>query len=252
MSTKAKTADKEAKPMTAAERKTRITEIVQQMGDENTAPEDIAALASELANLRSEDKKAKEALSGEVHNIVQQLISLRRDHGITFAALQNEMVDGEIPFPKADVLDYCQRQGWMPSVAPRAGKAKADKGDDEKQPLIVGKFKLADFGFTMPKRVNGQPASNDTELEWDYNKRYGGRAWQTALINAIKAAGIEKAGEHFSEDFKKWLNNAKKATQGRYAGKDFYENKKNFYAEFGLAVDPLTGEVTGKLDKKAA
>ncbi len=251
MSTKAKSDKEETKTLSASERKSRVAEIVRLMGDENTAPEDIATLAAELAGHRSEAKKAKEALSGEVHNIVQQIIALRRDHEISFAQLQNEMVDGEIPFPKADVVAYCQAQGWMPSAGVRATKApSAEK--EQKDALVIGKFKLADYGFTMPKLKSGQPASNDTELEWDFNKRYGGKHWATPFINAIKAAGIEKASQHFSEDFKKWLNTTKTGTHGRYAGKTFYENKKDFYAEFGMAVDPLTGEVTGKLGGKKA
>lgn len=202
MSTKAKSDKEENKPLSASERKSRVAEIVRLMGDENTAPEDIAALAAELAGHRSEAKKAKEALSGEVHKIVQQIIALRRDHEISFAQLQNEMVDGEIPFPKADVVAYCQDQGWMPSAGTRTTKAAAEgqkrsRNMDKSAPL-----------FKDVKSPSGKGAAPNLPLNKAAKKDFGqfASAGFKNLYESNKEKFEDVLKSHLSDEGKRFFS----------------------------------------------
>lgn len=211
MSTKAKS-DKDdsaqlsgqenSKPLSAAERQSLIDDIVRKMGDENTPSEDIAGLAANLAKYRKEAKDAKEKVSAEVHNLVQQIVDLRRNNKIFFANFQNEMVDGEIPFPKADVLAYCQAQGWMPSAGPRAAKAssseRASPKRDKSTPLFVD-------GIKSP---SGKGAASNLPLDKAKTKDFG--QYSSAAFKAIYEANKDNFEDvlksHLSDEGKRFFS----------------------------------------------
>jgi hypothetical protein len=94
---------------------------------------------------------------------------------------------------------------------------------EPKEPLIVGIFKCADYGFVMPKNVNGEPMGSDTELVWDFNKRYGSLSWQNKFIKAIISKGYEHVLEKATAESKEWIDKASYAVWQRkldYSGND--------------------------------
>ncbi|AGX87981.1 hypothetical protein [Candidatus Symbiobacter mobilis] len=128
---------------------------------------------------------------------------------------------------------------------PEAESKKA-KTKVAKPELIVGTFWLSDYGFKMPTNSKGDPMSHATSLVWNANQRYGGRSWEQSFIATILQGGIDKAQRYFSDAFQAWLEETITNQKGRYAGKPVYNNKKDFYAKFGVDIDPLTGEAVTK------
>ena len=129
---------------------------------------------------------------------------------------------------------------------------KAEKAASDKTPLIVGTFKLADFGFDMPKNAKGDLMSTESEFTWDLNHRYGGRGWEQAFISAMLKEDVAKAEANFTPEFKAWLDETVTNDRGRYAKKPVFNNKSDFYSKFGVEIDVMTGEPQTAPAKKAA
>lgn len=102
----------------------------------------------------------------------------------------------------------------------------------KKDKLIVGTFKLADYGITAEPQADG---TLPTEFEWDFNNGPRGSSWKQKLVQAIIAKGVDDCMTKTTPDFKAWLEISR--PDGRNPNKRVYENKAAFYKAFGLKKD---------------
>jgi hypothetical protein len=103
---------------------------------------------------------------------------------------------------------------------------------NKKDKLIVGTFKLADYGFTAEPQADG---TLPTEFEWDFNNGPRGSSWKQKFVQAIIAKGVDDCMAKITPDFKAWLEISR--PDGRNPNKRVYENKAAFYKAFGLKGD---------------
>jgi hypothetical protein len=195
-----------------------------------TDEQEFQQLQQDLFNLNKQMKQDKEEYEGKVSTALKSLSELEID----FAKLMASHV-----YNPDDVKAYAEQQGWIkPSnVVSKEGDQLANKQskrkDEAKEPLIIGTFNFADYGFEMPKNAKGEPMSNDTSFEWDWNKNYIGRGWQPQFIKAITAKGYEHVVANASPQFKDWLAQFKEGQKAK-AGQKIYENKRDFLNRFGI------------------
>ncbi|MGZ4928565.1 MAG: hypothetical protein ACXV76_09870 [Halobacteriota archaeon] len=177
-------------------------------------------------------KQDKEEYEGKVSTALKSLSELEID----FAKLMASQV-----YSPDEVKAYAEQKGWIkPSHAlSKEGdqlanqEAKKKSKAEAKPALIIGTFNLADYGFEMPKKANGEPMSNETTFEWDWNKGYIGRGWQPQFIKAITSKGYEHVVAKASSQFKAWLGEYKEGQRAK-AGQKIYENKREFLGRFGI------------------
>lgn len=217
-----------------------------------TDQQEFQRLQQELFNLNVQIKKDKEEYEGKVSTALKSLSELQID----FAKLMASNV-----YSPDVVKEYAEQQGWIktsPAISKEGDKLaneQAKKNDKEpKKPLIVGTFNFADYGFEMPKNVKGEPMGNETSLEWDWNRRYGGPSWQLKFIKAIKSKGYEHVLEKATPQFKDWVSQPKISKRG---GGNIYENKRDFLEAFAIKpadadkIDLNLGNEEGKGEAQA-
>jgi hypothetical protein len=98
--------------------------------------------------------------------------------------------------------------------------------------LVVGTFKLSDYGFIVEKQTDG---TVPTEYEWDFNNNPRGVSWKQRFVQAIISKGIDDCMTKITPEFKAWLEISRK--DARSEGKLIFENKAAFYKAFGLKGD---------------
>lgn len=209
-----------------------------------------ATIFQNLKDLK--DMSAYDGLITQLRDVKQKIADLDVERTSSLgdvgkAILMYGFKYSEFPAEVQSVLAVSTPKGTG-SKAPKAEKAESDK-----TPLTVGFFKLADFGFDMPKNSKGVAMSDATDMTWDLNHRYGGRTWEQAFISFLLKSDVAKVEANFTPEFKTWLNETVTNDRGRYAKKPVFNNKSEFYSKFGVSIDPLTGEPeTAALAKKAA
>jgi len=113
-----------------------------------------------------------------------------------------------------------------------SGKGKQQGKATNKEKLIVGIFKLADYKFTAERQADG---TVPTEFEWDFNNSPRGVSWKQKFVQAIIAKGIEDCLTKITPEFKAWLETSR--PDARSPNKQIYQNKAAFYKAFGLKSD---------------
>lgn len=185
------------------------------------------------------EKQQQEALNNQIRDVVAAVRALN----ISFDNFMKSVdEDGQPPFSSKEIKQFALNQGWLKvSDAKEPLGEKPEKAD--KPVVIVGTFKLSDYGFVMPtKSQSGEPFSTDTEFVWDINSFYPPRTWQYKFIQVLKEKGFDDIQKHLSPEFKAWLEEATIPAKGPQANKPIYYNKRKFYAVFGMNEDmtPIT------------
>jgi len=184
-------------------------------------------LQKQLLELNKSQKQAKEERANNVAKVFKDLTDLEIDF--------NELMASKV-YSVEVVKAYAQSQGWLSTVETTTStKEKKEKTTVEKAPLYIGVFQFADYGFTMPMKADGVTpmGHGETELNWDWNKRYGGLSWQQKFINAIIAKGYEQILEKATPEFKSWLMESVEG-QGPAKGKQLFKNKREFLGMFDI------------------
>lgn len=184
-------------------------------------------LQKQLLELNKSQKQAKEERANNVAKVFKDLTDLEIDF--------NELMASKV-YSVEVVKAYAQSQGWLSTVETTTStKEKKEKTTVEKAPLYIGVFQFADYGFTMPMKADGVTpmGHGETELNWDWNKRYGGLSWQQKFINAIIAKGYEAILEKATPEFKSWLMESVEG-QGPAKGKKLFKNKREFLGMFDI------------------
>ncbi len=109
---------------------------------------------------------------------------------------------------------------------------KNKKTSTSQDKLVVGIFKLADYGFTVEPQADG---TVPTEYEWDFNNNPRGASWKQRFVQAIITKGIDDCMTKITPDFKAWLEISH--PDGRNPNKRIFKNKAAFYKAFGLKSD---------------
>lgn len=177
------------------------------------------------------EKQKREALSGKIRDVVAAV----RELNISFADfIKSTDQDGNHPFSTKDVKQFALSQGWL-----KDNESTAESADKPKKPeVIVGTFKLADYGFVMPTKAQStEPFSSDTEFVWDINTFYPPTTWQYKFIQVLKDKGLQAVDKDITPEFKAWLEEATIPAKGPHANTPIYYNKRKFYAFFGLNED---------------
>jgi hypothetical protein len=184
-------------------------------------------LQKQLLELNKSQKQAKEERANNVAKVFKDLTDLEIDF--------NQLMASKV-YSVEVVKAYAQSQGWLSTVETTTStKEKKEKTTVEKAPLYIGVFQFADYGFTMPMKADGVTpmGHGETELNWDWNKRYGGLSWQQKFINAIIAKGYEQILEKATPEFKSWLMESVEG-QGPAKGKQLFKNKREFLGMFDI------------------
>jgi hypothetical protein len=184
-------------------------------------------LQKQLLELNKSQKQAKEERANNVAKVFKDLTDLEIDF--------NELMTSKV-YSVEVVKAYAQSQGWLSTVATTTSTTeKKEKTKEEKPALYIGVFQFADYGFTMPMKADGVTpmGHGETELNWDWNKRYGGLSWQQKFINAIIAKGYEQILEKATPEFKSWLMEYRIGS-GPAKDKQIYENKREFLKQFDM------------------
>lgn len=208
-----------------AEQRTNLLAQLAECVDE----EQFLELQKQLLELNKSQKQAKEERANNVAKVFKDLTDLEIDF--------NELMASKV-YSVDVVKAYADSQGWLKSVeVTEKGTTTStkQKSGEEVKPLYIGVFKFADYGFTMPFKKDGKSLMGDgeTELHWDYNKRYGGLSWQQKFINVIKAKGYQHILEVAEPEFKSWLMESVEG-QGPAKGKQLFKNKREFLGLFDV------------------
>lgn len=207
-----------------AEQRTNLLAQLAECVDE----EQFLELQKQLLELNKSQKQAKEERANNVAKVFKDLTDLEIDF--------NELMASKV-YSVEVVKAYADSQGWLKSVevTEKGTTTTKQKSDEEVKPLYIGVFKFADYGFTMPYKKDGKSLMGDgeTELHWDYNKRYGGLSWQQKFINVIKAKGYQHILEVAEPEFKSWLMESVEG-QGPAKGKQLFKNKREFLGLFDV------------------
>ncbi|MDD2820503.1 MAG: hypothetical protein PHW29_04495 [Flavobacterium sp.] len=185
-----------------------------------------AEIQKQLLELNKNQKQAKEERATNVANIFKNIADLEIDF--------NELMASKV-YSVDVVKAYAQSQGWLSTVETTSTKEKKEKTTEEKAPLYIGVFQFADYGFTMPFKKDGKTlmGNGETELNWDFNRRYGGLSWQQKFINAIVSKGYEHILEKATPEFKSWLMEFRMGS-GPAKDKEIHENKREFLKMFDI------------------
>lgn len=208
---------------------TTTEELLKILTNPDTDESTYTAAAAENRRRLLEEKQKKEEFVGKIRDVVNSVKSL----GISFDEFMKATdSNGQPAFTSKDVKQYAQNQGWMKD---RETNAATTDDDTDKPEVIVGTFKLSDYGFTMPmKGKSSTPIAADTELKWDINKFYPATTWQYKFIKSITAKGLEDLQKHLTPEFKSWLEEHTIPNKGPMANKAIFKNKRKFMAYFGL------------------
>lgn len=101
---------------------------------------------------------------------------------------------------------------------------------------IVGTFQFSDFDFKavdshgVEVKIDGKAP---TEYTWDFSNSPKGRGWQTAFVAKIKEAGLEKAQNYFTPEFKAWLAETRDG-KGPMINSKVLVNAQPFFKLFGV------------------
>ena len=221
---------------------TQQDELLAIINDPNTA-DDVYEKASKEHRRRLLVKKQEaEALEQRISEVVKAVRGLN----ISFEKfVESKTAEGETAFDLAQIKAYASKKRWIQEIAVTT-ESKEEAVEEEKAPIIVGTFKLADYDFVMPKKTGTEiPFSTATEFQWDFNRQYAGTGWELKFINAIVSKGLEDIQKHLTPEFKEWLEVCEVPTRGPYSNSKIYKNKRKFYKKFGFDenMKPL------KLDK---
>lgn len=195
-----------------------------------TTAEEFTAIQTELLELNIKKITAEKDRAENIKKVYSDLTALE----ISFAELMTQNL-----FSVETVKSWVQAQNWY--VAPvvveatTSTKDKKEKSEEAVEPLYIGVFNFADYGFTMPFNKDGTKlmGNGETSLNWDWNKRYGGLSWQQKFINAIKTKGYEQILEKATPEFKSWLMEFKIGS-GPAKDKEIFENKREFLKMFDI------------------
>lgn len=174
------------------------------------------------------EKQNQQKLQESLKTTVKAVRSL----GISFENfITSEDHEGQTAFSLDEVKAYAAKQNWIKTVI----KEQEAAAKPRKEAVIVGTFKLADYGFSMPKKAGtDDPISNATELKWDFNQKFAGTSWELKFIRAITEKGLDDIEQHLTGEFKKWLETSETPAKGIKANTAIFYNKRKFYKKFGL------------------
>lgn len=214
-------------------------ELIKILTSPDTDEETYQKAAAENRRRLLAEKQQQEALNTKIRDVVAAVRGLN----ISFSDFMKSVdQDGHPPFSTKEIKQFALNQGWLKdSDAKEPSGEKSEKAD--KPVVIVGTFKLSDYGFVMPtKSQSGEPFSTDTEFVWDINSFYPPRTWQYKFIQVLKEKGFDDIQKHLTPEFKAWLEEATIPAKGPQANKPIYYNKRKFYAVFGMNEDmtPIT------------
>jgi len=185
-------------------------------------------IQKQLLELNKYQKQAKEERANNVAKVFKDLTDLEIDF--------NQLMASKV-YSVEVVKAYADSQGWLSTVEEKttSTKEKKETTTEQKEPLYIGVFNFADYGFTMPFNKDGTKlmGNGETSLNWDWNKRYGGLSWQQKFINAIKTKGYEQILEKATPEFKSWLMEFKIGS-GPAKDKEIFENKREFLKMFDI------------------
>lgn len=206
-------------------------ELLAIINDPNTADEVYEKASREHRRRLLVIKQENEALEQRIKEAVKLVCEL----DISFERfIESKSADGKTAFEGSQIKDYAVKKGWTQQTVVEAEES-VQRGEDDKKPLIVGTFKLADYDFEMPKKTGTNiPFSNAKEFKWDFNRQYAGTSWELKFISAIVDKGIDDIQKHLTPEFKEWLEIFEVPTRGPHTGKPIYKNKRKFYKRFGL------------------
>lgn len=217
-------------------------ELLTIINDPNTADDVYEKASKEHRRRLLEKKQEAEALEQRISEVVKAV----RNLNISFEKfVESKTAEGDSAFDVAQIKAYASKKRWIQDI-PMTAESKEETGGEEKTPIIVGTFKLADYGFVMPKKTGTDiPFSTATEFKWDFNRQYAGTGWELKFIGAIVAKGLDDIQQHLTPEFKEWLETAEVPTRGPFANTKIYKNKRKFYKRFGFDenMNPI------KLDK---
>lgn len=218
-------------------------ELLKILTSPDTDEETYQKAAAENRRRLLAEKQQQEALNNKIRDVVAAVRGLN----ISFADFMKSVdQDGQPPFNNKEVKQFALNQGWLKDS--EATTTPSEK--PEKPVVVVGTFKLSDYGFVMPtKTASGKPFSTDTEFVWDINTFYPPRTWQFKFLQVLKDKGIEDIQKHLTPEFKAWLEEVTIPTKGPQATKHLYYNKRKFYDFFGLNEDMSPKSKSSKLDK---
>lgn len=185
-------------------------------------------IQKQLLELNKYQKQAKEERANNVAKVFKDLTDLEIDF--------NQLMASKV-YSVEVVKAYADSQGWLSTVEEKTTttKEKKETTTEQKEPLYIGMFNFADYGFNMPMKADGKTpmGKGETDLNWDWNKRYGGLSWQQKFINAIIAKGYEQILEKATPEFKSWLMESVEG-QGPAKGKQLFKNKREFLGMFDI------------------
>ena len=206
-------------------------ELLTIINDPNTEDEVYEKASKEHRRRLLKKKQEAEALEQRISEVVKAVRRLN----ISFEKfVEAKTTEDETAFDVAQIKAYASKKRWLQAVAVTA-ESRIETGEEEKIPLIVGTFKLADYDFVMPKKTGTDtPFSTATEFIWDFNRQYAGTGWELKFIGAIVSKGIEDIQKHLTPEFKKWLEVFEVPNRGPYSGTQIFKNKRKFYKKFGL------------------
>ncbi len=210
---------------------TNQDDLLKIINDPNT-PDALYEQASREHRRRLLAKKHQEEAQEErIREAVAQVHGLK----VSFEKfVETRSAEGNSAFEESQIKAYSIKKGWS-KIATVKPETTAEPEEEEKQPIIVGKFKLADYGFKMPTRKKtNTPFSTATEFEWNFNRQYAGTSWELKFINILVEKGLDDLEKHLTKEFKDWLEVCTVPTKGPFSGKSIYKNKRKFYKRFGL------------------
>lgn len=210
---------------------TNQADLLKIINDPNTPDELYEQASREHRRRLLAQKQQEEAQAERIREAVAQVHGLK----VSFEKfVETKSADGKTPFDEAEIKAYAIKKGWGKSAIAQQ-EAPAVTEEEVKQPVIVGKFKLADYGFKMPTKKNTTtPLSTATEFEWDFNRQYAGTGWELKFINVLVERGLADLEQHMTKEFKEWLEVCTIPTKGPFTGKQIFKNKRKFYKRFGL------------------
>lgn len=221
---------------------TNQADLLKIINDPNTPDELYEQASREHRRRLLAQKQQEEAQAERIREAIAQVRGLK----VSFEKfVETKLADGKTAFEEAEIKDFAIKKGWIKSATAQHERTTEPEEEEEvKQPIIVGKFKLADYGFQMPTKKNTNiPLSTATEFEWDFNRQYAGTGWELKFISVLVEKGLADLEQHMTPEFKEWLEVSTTPTKGPYSGKKIFKNKRKFYKRFGLDENkqPING-----------
>ena len=124
-------------------------ELLAIINDPNTADDVYEKASKEHRRRLLEKKQEAEALEQRISEVVKAVRGLN----ISFEKfVESKTAEGETAFDLAQIKAYASKKRWIQEIAVTA-ESKEEAVEEEKTPIIVGTFKLADYDFVMPKKT---------------------------------------------------------------------------------------------------